>query len=1270
MGALNRSSEAMMPAPRLKSIFVEALARAPGRDRVAYLDEACRGEPTLRADVEAMLLDHERVGQFLASHHDEARHDVTVTLEPGSPGTLADLAEALGGLPRVLLRDTEPMPGQNEPVVQAASPEMPAPGERPGRYQLFGEIARGGMGAVLKARDPQLGRDLAVKVLLEAHRDNPELVRRFVEEAQIGGQLQHRGIVPIYDIGRFADRRPFFAMKLVRGRTLAELLAARPDSASDLPRFLAIFESVCQTVAYAHDRGVIHRDLKPSNVMVGSFGEVQVMDWGLAKVLPRGGAAEDARAGKTAVADTVIATARSGSGSDLSRAGSVLGTPSYMAPEQARGEVANLDERVDVFALGSILCELLTGRPVFTGPDSAAVLRSAARGETGEALARLEACAADGEMIALARDCLAVGPDARPRDASVVAARINAYLASVQERLRTAERERAVAEARAIEERRRRRLQVGLAASLLGLIVTVVGGSTWIQRQRAARIARAAAAIDNALADASRLGGEARATSDPFAAAPRWSEALAAARRADELIRQGDADAARRLRTTRLVAELGQAKRVAQERADRLRADRELLSDLESARGNLSLHEQAGQTDQDYGAAFKKAGLDLDTTDSVASGRWVAARSSPVELVAYLDNWAFVRRLANRPATAWRRLVAAAQAADPDAWRNSLRTRFARNDAVTRAASLRLADEVATLESQPAASLVLLAHVLKKDGERDRADRVLQLAARRHPNDYWVHRELARVRSPQAGSSSDEFPDPESAVRHLTAAIAIRPESATAHCMLGLALVSRGRTDEGLAECREAIRLKPDVPHLHNNYGTVLCDAAGDYRAAEGAFREAIRLDPGLAVARANLGNALLREGKFDQAVANGREATQLGPTDGRNHALLGSALRAQGKPSEAADAFREAIRLKPDLAGAYVGLGGAMRDMGRLEEGVTAFRAAVRLNPNDAGSYSDMGDMLRNLRRRDEALAAAREAVRLAPEAPIAHNNLGAVLCDLVHDYPTAIASFRHALKLKPDYLEASFNLGNALLAQGKPAEAEVAYRAAVRLGPSVDQCHFFLARSLQAQDKVQEALSEYRTVLKLAAPGSPAAGGAAQRIERINTQIALGDRLTGLLEGTEKPRDNAEAGLVAQVAFDAQRFAAAARISAELIAAEPKLADEVRSGLRYNAACAAALAANGQGRDGPTTDEGRVRLRQQCLDWLKADRDAWTARLDGNAPDAKGQVAAAMTQWLQDPDLAGVREPAALAKLPEAERPAWESLWADVRALRTRAQ
>jgi serine/threonine protein kinase len=169
------------------------------------------------------------------------------------------------------------------PPPRRGAAAVPPPGAA-GRLRLLDEIGRGGMGAVHKAHDPALGRDVAVKVLLERYQDEPEVLRRFLDEARVGGQLQHPGVVPVYDLGCFPDGRPFFAMKLVEGRTLAALLAERPTPADDLPRFLKVFEQVCQAVGYAHSRGVIHRDLKPSNVMVGAFGEVQVMDWGLAKV--------------------------------------------------------------------------------------------------------------------------------------------------------------------------------------------------------------------------------------------------------------------------------------------------------------------------------------------------------------------------------------------------------------------------------------------------------------------------------------------------------------------------------------------------------------------------------------------------------------------------------------------------------------------------------------------------------------------------------------------------------------------------------------------------------------------------------------------------------------------------------------------------------------------------------------------------------------------------------------------------------------------------
>src|SRR5690606_24303270 len=234
-------------------------------------------------------------------------------------------------------------------------------------------LGRGGMGTVYRARDVELGRDVALKVVStpDAVDDVAERLRR---EARILARLEHPGIVPVHDAGVLADGRAFYAMKLVRGQRLDA--SVKPDM--PLPERLRIFGRICEAVAFAHAHGVIHRDLKPSNIMVGAFGEVLVMGWGVARIAAEVGQGEDegegeggsgaegsARASGVVAAETSFGTdgdVAGGSAPALTAHGVVLGTPGYMAPEQARGESGRVDRRADIYSLGAILYFLLTGR--------------------------------------------------------------------------------------------------------------------------------------------------------------------------------------------------------------------------------------------------------------------------------------------------------------------------------------------------------------------------------------------------------------------------------------------------------------------------------------------------------------------------------------------------------------------------------------------------------------------------------------------------------------------------------------------------------------------------------------------------------------------------------------------------------------------------------------------------------------------------------------------------------------------------------------------
>jgi serine/threonine protein kinase len=230
------------------------------------------------------------------------------------------------------------------------------------RYRLLDRIARGGMGVVYIAQDDSLQRRVALKVLDIPETDG-ELANRLIREARVLAALEHPGIVPVHDVGKLADGRVFYTMKFVQGRRLDQYI----ESVASVPDRLRIFLRICDAVAFAHARGVLHRDLKPANIMIGPFGEVLVMDWGLAKILlPEASHAACKVDPEATVLDNPKRPAAAGDATELSVVtghGTVMGTPGYMSPEQTRGDVEHLDARSDIYSLGALLRFLLTSRP-------------------------------------------------------------------------------------------------------------------------------------------------------------------------------------------------------------------------------------------------------------------------------------------------------------------------------------------------------------------------------------------------------------------------------------------------------------------------------------------------------------------------------------------------------------------------------------------------------------------------------------------------------------------------------------------------------------------------------------------------------------------------------------------------------------------------------------------------------------------------------------------------------------------------------------------
>lgn len=368
-------------------------------------------------------------------------------------------------------------------------------------------LGQGGIGQVWRAFDTHMKRNVAIKVVHERYRVDEKANQRLTREATLTGSLEHPGVPAVHDHGQLADGSGYVVMELVDGLTLAETLAApTPQSQT---RLVGIFSQIAQTIAYAHSQGVIHRDLKPQNIMLGQFGEVQVMDWGMAKLLasqsktsvdhsvirqqqpaplPNVTDPADATTNASATSEHPTApealskssdqplgeldtdhpsqsardTKSPGDSQSLTQAGEVFGTPAYMAPEQARGEKSQIGPPSDVYALGAILFEILTGHRL--------------NDQDGKTLTELDRTEIDAQLAELCRQCLSESIEGRPSDASEVSDRVTAYQQSVESKLKQAQLEQAAAEVRVVEEQKRRATTMKLTAGIASAVALGVLG--------------------------------------------------------------------------------------------------------------------------------------------------------------------------------------------------------------------------------------------------------------------------------------------------------------------------------------------------------------------------------------------------------------------------------------------------------------------------------------------------------------------------------------------------------------------------------------------------------------------------------------------------------------------------------------------------------------------------------------------------------------------------------------------------------------------------
>jgi serine/threonine-protein kinase len=718
------------------------------------------------------------------------------------------------------------------PVEPSANPSPPpldgsALPRIPG-YEVEAVLGRGGMGVVYKARHLRLNRTVAVKMLLAGVYATPHERARFQREAEAVASLRHANIVQVHDVGDH-DGRPYFTMEYVEGGSLAQALAGTPQPARQAAALLA---TLAQAVQVAHHAGIVHRDLKPANILLTADGTPKIADFGLALHFDGGPA--------------------------LTLSGARLGTPSYMAPEQAIGKAAMMGPATDLYALGAVLYEMLTGRPPFRGETAAETERQVIADEPVPPSRLNPKVPRDLETVCL--KCLHKGPQRRYPTAAALAEDLERFGQGEP----IAARPASLPERTGKWVRRHPTTTAMLAASLL-LVGMMLGASLWLVAQQA----QWRNAVEADLKEVAGLQDSAR-----------WAEARAALERAEARLGGGGPDDLRR--------RLGQARR-----------DLDLVIQLDAIRlrrvTRSELDFSQARADRDYQAAFREAGLGSADDHPASVAAAVKASTVRAALVAALDDWVIC--ITDKKRRDW--LFEVARQADPEDWRCRILAPAAWDD------SAALVELVRNVPGRQSVSLLLAL------GERLRslggdAVPLLKRAQKEHPADFWANLILGNAMLQSA---------PQEAAGYYRAALASRPTAAVGYCAVGDALRLQNALDEAIDYYEKALQLDRGYARAYSNLGLTLqtkgrVDEAIDY------CRKAVQLDSDYAWAHHNLANALRAKGRLTEAYKHFQRVIRLGPKDPDAWFGYAELCLFLGQQEE----YRRARRALLDLFGATTG--------------------------------------------------------------------------------------------------------------------------------------------------------------------------------------------------------------------------------------------------------------------------------------------------------------------------------------------------------------